>query len=62
MKQCSAITWLGGRKFIIAILLVISATVLGMFDKLESGAIGIVLGLVGAGYGFANVASNREKH
>ena len=59
MKQSGLITFLGGRKFIVAILLVLSSTALGMFDKLESGAIGIVLGLVGAGYGFANVASKK---
>ena len=60
MKQSPAIKFLGGRKFIIAVLLVASASVLGMYDKLDSGAIGIVLGLVGAGYGMSNVLGKKK--
>lgn len=59
MKQSPIISYLGGRKFVVAVLLVVSATGLGILDKMDSGAIGVVLGLVGAGYGFANVAGKK---
>jgi hypothetical protein len=50
----------GSRKFIIAMSLIACATILGMYDKMESGAIGLVFGLVGGGYGFANVMDKKK--
>jgi hypothetical protein len=61
MNHSPIISYFGGRKFIVALLLIASATTLGMFDKMDSGAIGIVLALVGAGYGFSNVMGKKNE-
>lgn len=48
------------RKFIVAMALIICTTVLGAYDKIESGGITLVFGFVGAGYGLANVMGKKR--
>jgi len=50
----------GSRKFIVALLLIAATTGLGAYGKIDSGGITIVLGLVGGGYGFANVIDKKN--
>jgi hypothetical protein len=49
----------GSRKFIVAVMLIVSASALSAYDKLDSGGLTVVLGLAGAGYGMTNVASRK---
>lgn len=61
MKQSPLISYLGGRKFIVALLIILSATALGLYGKMDSSALGIVFATVGAGFGLANVANKKNK-
>ena len=56
MKQAHIITWLGGRKFIVAQELLIIATVASIMDKMNPMLAGI-LAAVGVAYGAYNVGS-----
>ncbi len=48
------------RKFIVALLLISATTALGAYGRIDSGGITIVLGIVGGGYGLANVADKKN--
>ena len=56
MKQARIITWLGGRKFIVAQELLAIATVASLMDKMNPMLAGI-LAAVGLAYGAYNVGS-----
>ena len=56
MKQCRAITWLGGRKFIVAQLVLGMAFVASIMDRMNPMLAGI-LGGVAVSYGAFNVGS-----
>lgn len=56
MKQCGLITWLGGRKFIVAQLVLGIAFVASLMDKMNPMLAGI-LGGVGVAYGAFNTGS-----
>lgn len=59
MKQSRIITWLGGRKFIIAQQLIVASLVLGLTDNMTS-QIATILTAVGCGYGLANVLGKKQ--
>lgn len=56
MKQCGLITWLGGRKFVIAETVLFMAFVASILDKMNPMLASILAG-VAMGYGAFNAAS-----
>ena len=52
------IKWLGGRKFIVAQMLIVASVLLGLTDSMTS-QVATVLTAVGAGYGISNVMNKK---
>ncbi len=47
------------RKFIIAVMLIISAVALTGFNRMDGSQAMVILSLVGGSYGYSNIASKK---
>ena len=47
------------RKFIIALLLILCTSVLAFYKVMTGTEVTIIFGIVGSGYGFANIADKK---